>query len=58
MKQFSGLNHNLNEGLESLSEFRINEANVAALEEVQPSLHNPSDHYPVIADLAWEAETF
>ncbi|CAJ1403748.1 unnamed protein product [Effrenium voratum] len=38
--------------------FPTSEANVAALEEVQPSLHNPSDHYPVIADLAWEAETF
>ena len=25
----------------------------AALEEVQPSLLNPSDHYPVIVDLSW-----
>lgn len=25
----------------------------AALTEVQPSLRNPSDHYPVVVDLAW-----
>lgn len=31
------------------------ESAAQALQEVEPSLSNPSDHYPVIVDLAWQS---